>query len=213
MSDLALRATLCEVGRRLWQKDLIGAAEGNITAKIDDQRLLCTPSGFSKGHLKPADLLVIDPEGNKLEGQGEVSSEIRLHLRAFARRSDCQAVIHAHPLTAIALSLLGETIPDNLLPEAAYVLGPVAVLPFAFPGTDEVPDGMEPYLADHKTFILSHHGAAVLGKDLWDACYRMETLERIAEIVHRAKLLGAPKPMPDEAFHRILEKSLNGKLD
>jgi len=122
------------------------------------------------------------------------------------------AVIHAHPPTATAYALAGESIPDNLLPEAAYILGSVATVPFAMPGTHEVPDAIEPLLDDHKTFLMSHHGAVVMGKDLIDAYNRMETLERIARVILMARQVGEPRPMPDSAFDHMLRVAINGKL-
>lgn len=214
MSELQLRATVCEVGRRLWQRGLIGASEGNLSVRLNTKHLLCTPSGASKGHLKPDDLVVIDLKGNPVREHGaRPSSEIKLHLRCYQVRKDCAAVIHAHPQTATGFALAGEEIPDDLMPEAAVVLGSVATVPFAMPGTDEVPDLLEPLLPDHKTFLLSNHGAAVLGKDLWDAYNRMETLERVARIVLTARLIAAPRPMPPKAFDHFLAHALNGNLD
>lgn len=202
---------MCEIGRRLWQRGLVGAAEGNLSVRLGPKELLCTPAGASKGHLQPDDLVIIDLEGRPLRG-GAPSSEIKLHLVMYREREDCRAVVHAHPPVATGFSLAGESIPDDLLPEAAYVLGSVAVVPFAMPGTDEVPGAIAPLLADHKTFLLSHHGAVVMGRDLVDAYNRMETLERIARIVLTARVLGSPRPMPSVAFHHMLTHALNGDL-
>lgn len=202
---------MCEVGRRLWQRGLVGGGEGNISARLSPRQLLCTPSGVSKGHLKPADLVVIDLQGRSLNGKTP-SSEIRLHLRAYKKRPDCMAVVHAHPPTATGFALAGEEIPDNLLPESAHVLGSVALVPFSMPGTDEVPDNLEPYLEDHKAFLLSHHGAATLGSDLYDALYRMETLERVANTILIAKMVGKPRPMPDAAFDTLMSTVIHGRL-
>ncbi|MBX3120275.1 MAG: class II aldolase/adducin family protein [Fimbriimonadaceae bacterium] len=212
MSELQLRAAICEVGRRLWQRGLIGATEGNISVRLSARQLLCTPTGLSKGHLRPDDLIVIDNKGKPSKEGAMPSSEIKLHLRMYDKRKDCMAVVHAHPPTATGLALAGETIPDNLLPESAVVLGSVATVPFAYPGTDEVPDAIEPLLDDHKTFLMSHHGAVVMGSDVWDAYNRMETLERIAKIVMVANMSGGARSMPDYAFQKLLAESLNGKL-
>lgn len=210
MNDLKLRAEMCDIGKRLWQRGLIGATEGNLSARISPQRILCTPSGQSKGHLRPVDLVVIDNHGTSIEG-GRPSSEIKMHLGIYAKRPDCQAVIHAHPPVATGFALAGEDIPDDLLPESIVVLGSVATVPFCMPGTDEVPKALEPLLDDHKTFLLSHHGAVVMGKDLMDAYCRMETLERVATTILNAKRLSKPKPMPQKAFEK-LQKSLDGRL-
>ena len=210
MSELKLRAEMCEVGRRLWQRGLVGGCEGNISARLSAQRILCTPTGVSKGHLRPADLVVIDNHGNPV-GEGRPSSEIKLHVRMMQKRPDCMAVVHAHPPIATGFALAGEDIPDDVLPESCFILGSVASVPFAMPGTDEVPDLIEPLLEDHKTFLISHHGAAAMGRDLFDAYHRMETLERVAQVVLYARLIGEARPMPDRAFDR-LQGFLNGRL-
>jgi L-fuculose-phosphate aldolase len=211
MKELELRALMCDIGRRLWQRGLVGGAEGNLSARLSPQRILCTPSGLSKGHLRPVDLVVIDHRGNPT-GEGRPSSEIKLHLKIYAGRPDCQAVVHAHPPTATGFALAGEDVPDNLLPEAAIVLGSVATVPFALPGTDELPHRIEPLLEDHKTFLLSHHGAVVMGKDLLDAYNRMETLERIAAVILVARQLGPDRPIPHTAFD-VMQRYLHGRLD
>jgi len=212
MTELQLRAALCEVGRRLWQRGHVGATEGNISARLSPRQILVTPSGVSKGHLKPDDLVVVDTAGKTVKGDAP-TVEIKLHLAIYQARKDCQAIIHAHPPTATGFSLAGEGIPDNLMPEAAIVLGSVAIVPFALPGTDAVVQAIGPLIEDHKTFIMSHHGALTLGKDPFDAYNRMETLERICKIYLNAKLLGTVHPIPKEAFDYLLETALNGKLE
>lgn len=202
---------MCEVGRWLWQRGLIGSLEGNMSLKLGKKELLCTPAGRNKGYLKPDDLVVVDLDGNHLRG-AQPSSEIRLHLECYAQRPDCQAVVHAHPPIATGMALAHETVPDNYLPEAAVVLGSVALVPFAMPGTDEMRTAIRPYLADHKTFLLANHGAVVLGKDIYDAYSRMETLERVAAVLFYARQLDSPKPLPSEAFDRLLESALRGDL-
>lgn len=211
MNELQLRASLCEVGRWLWQKGLVGALEGNMSVRLGKDRLLCTPTGKNKGFLKPDDLVRIDLEG-RADSNGLPSSEVRLHLECYAQRPDCQAVVHAHPPVATGMALAHETIPDNLVPEAAVVLGSVALVPFAMPGTDEMRDAIRPFLEDHKTFLLANHGAVALGSDLYDAYARMETLERVANVCLYARLLGEPRPLPNEAFDRLLTTGLNGRL-
>ncbi len=202
---------MCEVGRRLWQKNLVAATEGNLSVRLSAQRLLCTPSGVSKGHLRPDQLVVIDLHGRP-QGAGQPSSEILLHLAVYRHRADCQAVVHAHPPVSTGFALAAETIPDSLTPEATAVLGSVATVPFAMPGTTQVAEAIEPLLADHKAFLLSHHGTVTLGLDLLDALYRTETLERTAHIYLVSRMLGGPAPMPDTAIQQLSVQYLNGKL-
>lgn len=202
---------MCVAARRLYDRGLVGANEGNLSVRLSPQRLLCTPAGACKGLLRPADLVVIDRKGNAI-GEGRPSSEIRLHLRIYDCRPDCEAVVHAHPITATGFAVAGETIPDDVLPEAAYVLGSVATAPFSTPGTDEVADRIEPLLQDHKTILMSHHGAVTMGKTLADATDRMEVLERVAKIVLTARLLGGARPLSERAFDQVIRGALNGAL-
>lgn len=206
--DLEIRAEMCDVGRRLWQRGLIGGSEGNLSVRLPGGRILCTPTGVSKGHMRPADLVLIDGDGRSLDG-GRPSSEIKLHLRILAMRADCGSVIHAHPPIATALTLAGKGIPDDVLPEAAFILGRVAVAPFAMPGTEEVPDSVAPFISDHNTILLSHHGSVTLGKGLQDSYERMETLERIAKMIFASMLIGGPTPMPKHAFDIIAKRAFD----
>lgn len=226
MDEQALRLQMCAVGRRLWERDLIGACEGNLSVRLDDERLLCTPSGLCKGELVPADLLVIDLEGRlardispargEESGAGvprsKVSSEIKMHVGIYRHRTDCKAVVHAHPITATGFAAAGRTIPDDVLPEACVVLGRVALVPFGMPGTNEVPDGLGSFLMDHKTFLLANHGAVVMGKDLEDAANRMETLERVARVLLTANALGGAQKMPKEALMAMRQIAMDGRL-
>lgn len=196
----------------LWQRGLIGGSEGNLSVRLGDGTLLATPAGGCKGQMQPDDLVKLDLEGHALDFR-QPSSEILMHLRVYRRRKDCQAVVHAHPLVATAFGTTGQAFPDDLMPEAMVVLGPVITLPFAMPGTAEVPDGIEPHLDDHKTFLLSNHGALTLGRDLPDACERMETLERMATVVLVARLLGDPQAIPAAAFEALSERYLHGRLE
>jgi len=210
MTEIQARTALVEAGRRLWERDLVGATEGNLSVRLDNGHLLSTPSGVSKGHLAESDLVVIDLQGNAL-GPGKVSSEIKLHLAIYGERPDCQAVVHAHPLHATALTLCSMSFPNDLVPEGAVVLGRVETVPFGMPGTDEVPDRLRPFLKQSKTFLLDHHGAVVLGSSPMDAVFRMETLERVARMYFVASSLGEVSMMPDWAIARIAPFA-SGKL-
>lgn len=214
-SEAELRAEIVEVGRLLWQRGLVGATEGNISCRLGNHGILCTPSGVSKGHLKADDMVLIDLEGHPMRTRAQPSSEIRLHLRFFKVREDCQAVIHAHPPAATGFALAHKPIPNGLLPEAVVVLGPIALCPFGMPGTEALPDSVEPFVHDHDTFLLANHGAAVLGDSLMDAFWRMETLERVAIVVAHAEALGGVRPLPHESLPALnsLRMTLKTRVD
>lgn len=203
--EARLRRDLVETCRRLHARDLVGAAEGNVSARLGDGAFLVTPSGASKGFLAPGDLVVVDGSGRVVRGAGRASTELRMHLAVFAARPDVGAIVHAHPITAVALTVAGVPPPDDLVPEAAVTLGRIALAPFATPGTDEVPRSLAPLLAGHDVFLLERHGALALGRTLAEALDRMETLERVARIALAARLLGRCEPLPPAAIARVLE--------
>ena len=203
-TERALRAALCAAGRRLFAVGLIGAAEGNLSARRTDGTFLVTPSGISKGTLGPDDLLVVDARGQVLDGHGRPSTELRMHLAAYAARPELAAAVHAHPLTAVALTVAGAPWPGDLVPEAAVTLGPVAVAPFAVPGTQDVPESLAPYLPHHDVILLARHGALCLGATVAEAVDRMETLERVARIAVTARALGGCTPLAPAQVDAVL---------
>ena len=195
VTDEALRHALCAAGRRLHERDLIGAGEGNLSARRADGSFLVTPSGVGKGSLSPGDLLVVEADGRVVSGHGRPSTELAMHLAAYAARPEIAAAVHAHPLTAVALTVAGLPWPGDLVPEAAVTLGEVAVAPFAVPGTQDVAVALAPFLPRHDVLLLSRHGALCLGGTVAEAVDRMETLERVARVALMARAIGGCAPL------------------
>lgn len=212
-TETRLRRDLVEVCRRLHDRRLIGAGEGNVSCRLGPHRLLVTPSGANKGYLRPADLVVVDLAGRKLGGSGRPSTELLMHLAAYAARPDVLAVVHAHPLTAVAFTVAGVAPPNDLLPEAVLVLGRIAVAPFATPGTDEVPRSLAPFWKDHQVILLERHGALALGPDLFQAFDRMETLERVCQVAAAARALGRCDPLPGAAVAKVIAAGRSLRAD
>jgi L-fuculose-phosphate aldolase len=204
MSADALRLALCAAGRRLLEADLIAAAEGNLSARLPSGTFLVTPSGCSKATLQPGDLLEVDAEGRLVRGAGRPSTELPMHLAAYAARPDVAALIHAHPITAVAFTIAGLPWPGDLVPEAAVTLGPVAIAPFAIPGTAAVPSSLAPLLAGHDVLLLTRHGALCMGRTVDEALGRMETLERVARMALVARALGRCEPLPAATVDAVL---------
>jgi L-fuculose-phosphate aldolase len=195
-SEARLRRDVVETCRRLHDRRLIGAGEGNVSCRLGRRRILVTPAGADKGQLRPADLMVVDLAERRARGPGRPSTELPMHLAAYAARPDVGAVVHSHPVTALAFTVAGVAPPNHLLPEAVLVLGTVAVAPFATPGTDEVPRSLARFWAGHEVILLARHGAIALGADLREAFDRMETLERVCQVAWRAQALGGTPPLP-----------------
>lgn len=195
MSEEArLRAALVEAGRRLRQCGLIGAGEGNLTARLAGGRLLATPAGRNKGCLVADELVLLDGEGRPLEaGAPPVSSEIGLHLAVYAARPDAAAVVHAHPLAALAHAMAGRPL-EVLVPEAGFAPGArIPVAPFAPPGTPAVGASILPFLAaGHDVVLLDRHGAVALGPDPLAAADRLEVVERAARLSIYLRSLAPP---------------------
>jgi L-fuculose-phosphate aldolase len=202
-TEAALRSAVVHVCRRLAEAGLIAGQDGNVSVRLDDRRVLMTPSGFSKIDVTAADLVVLSAHGKKIRGKCDASSEAAVHLRAYARRPDVAAVVHAHPPTATAFAVVGETLPERVLPEIAALLGPVPLVPYATPGTEALADRFDGLWAGHDAFLMANHGALTLGSTLRAAHQRMETMEHAARIISAARALGAVRELTPEQLREL----------
>lgn len=185
-----LRREIVTVCRRLYERGLIAGPDGNVSVRIGKDRLLVTPAGMSKVDVKPDDLVELALDGRRLRGHRRASSEIAMHLRIYQRRPDVQAVVHAHPPVATGFAVAGESFSACVLPEVIFQVGWVPLVPYATPGTSELADRFEPFLAEHDAFLMANHGATTVGPSLTMAHQRMESLEHTARILMTARLLG-----------------------
>jgi len=186
--DLARRMAAC--CRQLAERGIAAGQDGNVSARVGRDRVLVTPSGMLKSGLTGADMVEVDWAGRRRRGRRNPTSELDLHLRILRRRPDVGAVVHAHPPTATAFALAGEGFTSFVLPELIFLVGPVPLVPYGTPGTPEIGDRVEPFLADHEAMLLANHGAVTLGRTLDEAWIRMETLEHAARILFGARVLG-----------------------
>lgn len=192
MNYLKEKEAICDVGHRLWQLGFVAANDGNISVKLKDGTFLTTPTGTSKSILKPEMIIHIDENENVLEAtEGyRPSSEFKMHLRCYRERPDINAVVHAHPPVATGFAIAHIPLDDYSMPEAIIFLGSVPIAPYGTPSTEEVPDGIAPFLVEHDTILMENHGAVTVGVDLTQAYYRMETLEHFAKVTLTARQLG-----------------------
>jgi L-fuculose-phosphate aldolase len=208
---MGARSLSSRVEQLRWAGDLLGrrgllcATDGNLSAREVDGSVWITIRGVRKDALRPNDLVRIDLEGKRLGGGAEPSSEFRLHLAIYKRRDDVGAIIHAHPPIATGFAAAGQPIPDNLSTEAAVALGPIPVVPFFKPGTGEVERAVLPYISRHDALLLANHGAVAMGRDVEDACCRMERLEHVALTLLTARLLGGVRSLTPEQLARLHE--------
>lgn len=202
--------------RGLWEGGLIAGADGNVSVRLSEDRILVTPRGRLKCELEPADLVTVDLSGRRVDGCRQASTELDLHLRVYRRRSDCGAVVHAHPPTATAFAVAGEAIPDDVLPEITLLMGDVPVVPYGTTGTPALGDAVEPFIAGREAVLLANHGALTWGADLAQARIRMETLEHGARILLAARGLGRVTRLTAEqidALQRLRGSSRHGQTD
>ena len=192
--------------RQLAAHGLIAGRDGNLSVRLGGDRVLVTPSGFIKSLVTAADMVEVDLTGKlRRKSSRKPTSELDLHLRILRHRPDVQAVVHAHPPAATGFAVAGQEIPNNLLPELIFVVGPVPLVPFGMPGTPELGDRIVPYLHDrrHQALLLANHGAVTLGRTLDEAWIRMESLEHSARIITAARAVGEPKPLTAQAVERL----------
>ncbi len=213
-----LRREIVEMGRRMWQRGFVAANDGNISVRLDDDLLLTTPTGVSKGFMTPEMILRVDPEGRVLSRGTEwrPSSELKMHLEVYRRREDVSAVVHAHPPYSTAFAVAGIALDQCALAEAVFTLGSVPIAPYATPSTEGIPQAIRPLLQQTDAILLANHGALTLGADLLSAYFRMETLEHAAQIIFLSKQLGKTEPLSRDEVEKLMalrEKSgMPGKI-
>lgn len=204
MKEKELKELICDIGRRIYTNGFVAANDGNITVKLSEKEYLTTPTGISKGYLTPEMIVKVDEKGERIEGEYVPSSEVKVHLRVYACRDDVGAVVHAHPPFATTFAVAHIPLDEYILPEAVYGLGAVPIVPYAQPSTQELADGLIPYLQDYDAFLLENHGTVTVGTDLFKAYYKTETLEYNAKITYMTKLLGRAHELPGEEIEKLL---------
>ncbi|MGB7231921.1 MAG: class II aldolase/adducin family protein [Candidatus Acidiferrum sp.] len=186
------RLDICTAGKWMYDRRFIVACEGNISVRLDEDRVLTTPTCMNKGMLEPQDLVIANLAGRQLAGERRFSSEIAMHLLFYRMRPDVNAICHAHPPTATGFAAAGRSLNQALLPEVIIGLGQIPLVRYATPGTPELSDAMEPFVPHYDALLLANHGAVTCGPDLLTAFFRMETIEHFAKIVLSAELAGDP---------------------
>ena len=179
--------------------------EGNVSVRVSQDRLIVTPSGMSKGFLTVTDLVETDMSGKPLKRGQKASSEIKIHIRAYQKRPDVRAAVHAHPITATGYAVAGIPLTECALPEIVLTLGKVPIVPYGAPSTEELPDALEPYLAEHDALLLANHGALTLGADVIQAYHKLESLEHAARILLVSRLMGEPNLLSRKEVDRLLD--------
>ncbi len=199
------RQDIVEVGKLVYQKGWVAANDGNITIRLDHERILATPTGVSKGMMHPDDLIILDNEGKKIAGRREGTSEILMHLTIYKMRPDVRSVLHAHPPVATGFAAAGRSLDKALLPEVIIALGCVPLAAYGLPGTPALTEPMIPLIPKYDAILMANHGAVCYGEDVWRAFFRMETVEHCARINLVAELLGGANVLPREEVGKLFD--------
>jgi L-fuculose-phosphate aldolase len=199
-SERQLAEQLVRFGRLCYERHMLVALDGNLSARMDDGNILCTQAGCHKGFLTRDQLVVIDMQGRKVRGRGQPTSEMAMHLTCYRERPDCMAVVHAHPPMAIAFTIANQTMANCVLPEVVLTLGSVPTVPYETTGTQDLADKIAPYIVEHDAILMDRHGAVCLGTSVLEAFCRLEIVEHTALITKSARDMGHVKTLPaDEA--------------
>lgn len=202
---MSLKEKLVEICHKVYEKGFVTAYDGNISTRTENNSILITRSGKCKGEITIDDLIETDLNGRIIGGEGKISTENKIHLFAYAKRNDVNAVIHCHPPYSTAFALAGEGLIDHFLPEVVLSLGKIPLCNFAIPSTDQVPESMMPYIDYAWAMLLENHGAVTFGKDIYDAYYKMEKLEHAAKIIFLARQIGKPNKLSDEVLNKLYD--------
>ena len=182
--EQAIREEICEIGRRMYGRRMVAANDGNISVRLSDGTIVCTPTGVSKGFMKP---------------------EQKMHLRVYQKRPDIFAVVHAHPIFATSFAVMGRALEIPIMPEVIVNFGKVPLAAYGTPSTAEIPDAVEPFLKDYQAILLEHHGALTWAGDLLSAYMKMESVEFYAELLYRTTQLGGPRELTREQLERLYQ--------
>jgi L-fuculose-phosphate aldolase len=198
------RDEIVRYGRMLHQRGFVAAMDGNLSVRLNGDRILVTPTCVSKGDMRPADMVIVDLDGNRVSGRRHVTSEIGMHLLIYRTREDVQAICHAHPPTATGFAAAGIALTEPLVCEVVMGLGCIPLARYGTPGTSELAQTLEPYVPNYDAILMSNHGVVAYGDTLEHAYMKMETVEHFAQIALVTHLLGRQQPLKEVEIEKLL---------
>jgi L-fuculose-phosphate aldolase len=213
MDEQTARREIVRVGRLMYERGYVVSSDGNISVRLDDGRIVATPTQVSKGRMDEAMLAVTDLAGKPLNDR-RASSELAMHLLVYREREDARAVCHAHPPHGSAFAVAGLAIDQPILSEVILTLGCVPLAEYGTPSTEELTEAMLPLVKNHNALLMANHGAVAYGGDVWQAFDRLETLEHTAKIAILARALGGARNLPPDSIEKLIEiRERAGYLD
>jgi len=198
------RDEIVRYGRMLHERGFVAAMDGNLSVRLDAERILVTPTCVSKGAMRAADLVIVDTEGRRVSGKKNVTSEIGMHVLIYRMRPDIQAIVHAHPPTATGFAAAGMALSEPLVCEVVMGLGSIPLARYGTPGTSELAQTLEPFVARFDAILMSNHGVVTYGDTLEHAYMKMETVEHFAQIALVTHLLGRQQPLQEREIEKLM---------
>jgi len=188
----------------LHRRGYVAAMDGNLSVRLNEERILATPTAMCKANMRPSDLVVVDREGRRLSGKRDVSSEIGMHLLIYRLRPDINGIVHAHPPTATGFAAAGMALDRPLVCEVVIGLGSIPLAHYGTPGTPELAGALEPLIPNYDAILMSNHGVVAYASDLEHAYMKMETVEHFAQVALVAHLLGRQQPLNSEELEKLI---------
>jgi L-fuculose-phosphate aldolase len=188
----------------LHERGYVAAMDGNLSVRLKENRILCTPTAMSKGDMRSSDLVVVDSDGRKISGRRDCSSEIGMHLLIYRLRPDVEGVVHAHPPTATGFAAAGIALNEPLVCEVVIGLGSIPLANYGTPGTPELADALSPLVPEYDAILMSNHGVVAYGDTLEHAYMKMETVEHFAQIALVTHMLGSRKPLGNQDLEKLI---------
>ena len=202
--DAQLRHEICEIGRRLYARQFAAGNDGNISYRLSDNEVLCTPTQICKGFMQPDDLCTVDFAGHQLSGPRKRTSEVLMHLEIYRQSPATRAVVHCHPPHATAFAVAHVDIPTGILPEVEVFLGRIPRAPYDTPGGEELARTLRPLVASANTVVLNNHGCVSWGPTVERAFWHTEILDAYCRILLLAQQLGAVQRLPADKVRQLL---------
>ncbi len=200
-----IKQEICDIGDRIYNKGFAAANDGNISYRISENEVVCTPTLMTKGYMKPEDLCIVDMDANQLSGRRKRTSEVKLHLAIMKARPEIKSVVHCHPPHATAFGVAGEPVPQCVLPEVEIFLGDVPITKYAIPGSQEFADTILPFVKQSNVIILGNHGTVSFGETVERAYWWTEILDAYCRILMLAKGLGRVNYFTEPEANALLE--------
>lgn len=200
-----IKEQICDIGRRIWMREYCDGNGGNISCRIGVDRFICTPTGVSKGFMKPDMLCMVDGKGRQVAGTWKRSSEITTHLAIFHSTPEAVSVCHAHPCHAGAFAIKGMQPPPRLIPELEVFVGTVAYTPYKTPGSPEIAAEIFPLAPKHQSILMGNHGVICWGKSVEDAYFKMEITDAYCRTVILAQAIPGGAAIPCEKLPELLD--------